>query len=1136
MPATLDDIDSILDAGLGGSAPAPMDDLDGILDTGLGKKKKRDIAPESVVARVVEATGDQSYYERPRTEALAKYQQLGLDQAVPPSAPEAAMQTAAQEGQQAYNTTRALDAGIGLVKGLGTGATFGLSDALSAGAEAGDAWMDNRQRLDLRPETTIGKVADVGGSIVGGLIPGNFIGEAIPAIRAIANPVVRGAVEGAAGNLTYLPAQEIETGIRNQQMPSLKDMSIDALLSVGLGGALGAGAGYVGSKLGRGATEADKAALDATRNERSLNMPGVRTPSEEIVWPNQTPERPIVEPPQPQPLQEPIPNGQKVEEVPQRQEDVLRQAAAPVPETPAQADVLIQPETNPLGPGEKIPQAQAIPGAKQSSDAMGLLSLSSPKIDSAAESIGNAARAAWELPSRAKAAISNFAGKSLPRITKSSREAGEVGVEYASSRVHAQHLSRQLANEVLADVDPNKLGAVLTEDNLRSLKEGFLKEGDTRAAARVKTIIGSQGSPFKTEAEYQAALNDPAIQAAIARHQEAVAPEMDRLFKLGADIAPNEDLPTRGQQTGARINLKFIPMDETGPVGTKVTISSPSGSTQNVLPRKTPFARKATGAAESYDIDYRQIVANSIGKQLEIANQKRFYEAMVKGGDAVMFKPGETVPAAAPTLKGEPTVRYTDRKGFTLFIRKSLNTEFRGAVNTDLPLRVPLASAIAGGINKAALVGPADAVYHTANIFKTLSSSPGIGGGAIREAAATMGGVPAFLTALERVTSKAMAVAKDSPEIQEQITKLARIGALRESGQMTGFSGKLIHKLDTAARLAMDDGYTFLASKGLAADTDTARREFINQVGQYNRRLQSPLTRALRDTGLAPFVTAGKAQVSLRFRRALMGSGAEATGPGAAVALRGMVLARWTGFLASIGLANYVLTKDKGGGVLGRPGTPLLSIDTGKDDEHGKPITVNVGAVSGQQLPPGGKAGVDSLRRSESKHEATDSALSDLIASFIHPFAGPAVKLGTGAAFGSSPTRPTWKQAPVAAPGKSQAWENFKYGLGETLQYGDVYDAMKNPDASMLDKAKSIAGPFMPTVGMEASRAQSQGARIHYAKLSDYEDYIVREAKKLPMEKRMEFVRQKADEADEQDRARILNMRGEVMRRIRRPD
>jgi len=736
--------------------------------------------------------------------------------------------------------------------------------------------------------------------------------------------------------------------------------------------------------------------------------------------------------------------------------------------------------------------------------------------------------------------LDGLKGKTFSRITRANQAAGEAGARYISARYAAEFLGKDMSDKILNnEADPNLIGALLTEDNLRSVKKNFIDEGNTEAANDVKTLVGDKGY-FKTEEEYQNYLNEPINQKVINRYTELFANDkMDKLYKKAHDILMDEDLPKRGLQTNARINLLAIPK------GSKIKkerigLATKSSDQLGTMKRDSPFAKEAKGNAESYNINLHDIVSNSFGKQLEAATYKDFLNDLVNSGLAKIDKPGMNVELGGKKTISFPIQRktvviakdgssYTIPKNENIYVRGDLAREFRIGANLDAPTRGEILQKVNQSLNSAALQGLTDATAHATNLTSALLSRPGIGGDAIREGIAATGGIGDFGVVVERMISKAIDMHKETPHVKKQLAELSSIGALRQ-GMHSGVMGNFLLNYDRTTRLVMDDAYNFLADKGLVEKSETARREFINQVGQYNRRAQGSIMRALKDLGVSPFITAGKTFANLAVKNITADPGVKATSKSASAKLRALTASRFAGTAGTIMLTNYLLTHEKGGGVWGRPGTPLFAIDTGKDDELGKPIVINaMGKIFGYDRAlrsTGIKGFVESKMHGLNNTQAIHSSLRDAVNTGIGMVAGPPVRFAVGAVTGYPTAIDMSRQFPIVPPGKSQKVSDLKNALLASNPLSETYRQIQEkgtdiPSAFQIGLEKQLPG-FTPRAGMNPETEANLPKIVDQRELKDYIDFVAKEARKRPIDKRRDYLIQMLDEVSGELRGRAV--------------
>ena len=738
-----------------------------------------------------------------------------------------------------------------------------------------------------------------------------------------------------------------------------------------------------------------------------------------------------------------------------------------------------------------------------------------------------------------RGSIGGMAGKTMPRTTLVDNRLGEKGARWLSSSIAARPMAEVFAADVLgtSGIDPVKLGAMATEDNLRSVKSAFeqkAKDAKTPEEAqvmrdkadKVNSLIGKQGFPFKTEQEYQDFLNDPNTQEVINRHVSLWNNEVEPMYREAMGIDPDIELPSRGLQTGMRINLRAV---QEGEKPLSMVSSSPRGNILGTLRRKSPFGVQATGAAESYHTDYYDLMENTFRRQLEVANKREFENALVNAGQAIIDKPGQRV-----MIDGKPAVPFplqrrtvtTPEGAFSqnrsIYINQKLANEYRYAADIDAKPPSSVVKVISNVLNKTALAGLTDASTHAVNQLSTLFTLPGGSGRLLQDTI-----LSAFPGRPDFIVSVAKALRKGLQDNRTQIAGLAEIGALRESGPSSGTPGlgtmgRMLSKMDTITRLALDDAYQNLEEQGLVDKSETSRREFVNQIGQYNRRAQTYLKRWFRDTGLGPFVTAGTTFNTLGVRGITLNPGVRATSMPAAMALRANMLAKLVGTFSTVAMANYMLTKDKGGGVMGRPGVRMGDIDTGQTDKNGRPLVIPVFSMIG----PGRGARVTGLRGFvEAKRQglptgtAFDSAARDALNAAMSPWAGPPIRFATTAITGYPTAINVGRNTPVVPPGESQTKENIKQAaLQANPVVGGINKTMQ-PGGSAMDALSSQLPRFLPIPSKPLEMMDKYPEIVRKAQANAYIDDVIGRARKMNIDARQKFLDEAVEKLqDPQDR------------------
>jgi hypothetical protein len=724
------------------------------------------------------------------------------------------------------------------------------------------------------------------------------------------------------------------------------------------------------------------------------------------------------------------------------------------------------------------------------------------------------------LRSSIKAAL----GETFAKTTIADRESGELGARWVSARIAAPHLADSFVTQVLegTNVDKIKFGAALTEDNLRSVRAAA---ETPEAAQAVTSIIGAKNSPFKTEAEYQAFLNDPGTAKAIERHRALWSEVIDPMFRKAQLLDPDVELASRGESSGARINL----FNDAEGRGGSIVSGTATGNLTATFRRKSPFAIRAKGTGQNYNINYSDIMANTFGRQLEIAAKNAFEQRLVDTGNAVIAKVGEkpTLPDGEDTvgfpLKRKSSAIFTNAEGQpqtvpinqNIYVRKSMAGEYRRGADVDL-IKVPGAvKAFTNAANRAALAGLTDASVHVLNLNTALLTRPSVTGSLVVDSLLSATGRADVPVMLAKVLIKAT---KDN---RAQMAELAEIGALRGDRPTANPLGNVIKWYDKTTRLMLDDAYQSMRKSGLVEDSETARREFINQVGQYNKRAQGDLRRLARDTGLGPFVTAGTTFNTLGLRTLILDPGVKAASPMAAAAMRANVLSKWVGAAVFIGTANYLLTHNKGGGVMGRPGVPIGRLDSGLNDENGRPLSVPVFDILGlgRALRVTGARGfIESQRKGLTLANSFDAAARDAFNTNISPFTGPPLRFLSVGATGYQPAVSVGRESRVVPPGQSQWQENMKQAV---LDANPLLRSLQLSRTSG-EGVRSAVRQQIPRLSLQPSQSAEFMSKypeiVRKAQARDYVNDVIGRARKLNPQDKAAFVKDALSKLAPEDR------------------
>jgi len=709
--------------------------------------------------------------------------------------------------------------------------------------------------------------------------------------------------------------------------------------------------------------------------------------------------------------------------------------------------------------------------------------------------------------------------QALPKITDADRVTGEKGVRYVASFDVAKAKGLEFAAKVLEDldVDPLKFGSALTEDNLRSVREGYKKEAQDALAAgkgedallyndaanSVSTMIGEKGA-FKTEQEYQDYLKNPDVQEAIKRHIQLWQEQKDPLFRQANGLDPDIELPTRGLQTGARINLMPVFEDQPGIPTGKIT----SFRQLATLMRRDPFGRRAAGTGKVYEGNYHAIMANGFGREMPVALQHEFIKSLVDSGNAEIT---EKMMDKNLTIKGEPTesmlLRLKPWTGRFLQVRKSLAEEARVAMGLDTPRNLGVFTDMSRAMTTQSVKGLSEGSTHASNLMMRVFTGPGPTANPLINALIKSMGRPDLVYTIPKTIIGAFI------HDPKELMPLAEIGAAKEP--YTGVvSGPLLNNIDKAVRLDSAQLYKNMAAQGWVVDTETGLREFVNRVGNYNKRLQPWFVRRMRETGVNPFATAVRNFTSEAVRIGFAGPGAKAPTNLAALALRADVIGGWIGFVVFGAALNTLLS----GHPEGPKGTKFGDIGWVGDD--GKTHTFPLGALSGYgrtlRITGVGKL-IEAAQQGVSPNIAATEAAQSLANTAISQVTGPAVRFLSIAATGKTPGIPAYQAAPLAPPQedfhlfKSQIAKNIVEALKEVNPIvNSTIDASQGK--SLNDIMQQQLTRYTPREVSSLASSGRLGEVKNLISARDYADGLAAEAKKLPHNKRADFIQSRLAE------------------------
>lgn len=610
----------------------------------------------------------------------------------------------------------------------------------------------------------------------------------------------------------------------------------------------------------------------------------------------------------------------------------------------------------------------------------------------------------------------------MDRRDEANDRAGKLDAEAREARDKYRDLERNPPAALL----PNDIGRLkrkyLTLYRQARKAAGVASREATSQQAAVDAIESAH-DVYGYENDLQAAMKDKPLAEAVGRWKAAAEPLLDSLYNEMKRLDPNLPRESRGRHFGgARINL--VTKESAARLAAQLgedAVAPPqaTGSYTNPDVRRDKFDRAAAFTGD-YTTDLEANLTDVLGRRMNEVTKLRFYDALKTSGVAVELEGGQDAPAEIGGRKAvrlpidvpvtDPATGKTRIERRALAVRDDVAREVRTVLDTDMKgSQNPLARAL----TTVQLFSPIDAVTHGKNILTRVYLSQGDGGRLWDVVKANPAvGIPRTLYKMFKTFRE---LGTDTPQLRDELARMAtsglirpdyeRHGLLAKIGERTGLdwvkhlsSGDLLHRLDTAARVILNRQYDELVSQGRAQGTDAGRREFVNTVGQYNRRLMGDLMVKARDAGLSPFVVAGRTYN--RNARDLVTGKARFD----ATSTRDARLTQ-LGMLASLALTGPLLNLITTGNAAGRSGTPLGAIDLGTDNDDGTHNVWDLLQIAGVRRglrSTGLDAALEGVRNGQDANQIAGRAVTDAAQSGLHPWLGPAVGFANRALTGRS--------------------------------------------------------------------------------------------------------------------------------------
>lgn len=695
--------------------------------------------------------------------------------------------------------------------------------------------------------------------------------------------------------------------------------------------------------------------------------------------------------------------------------------------------------------------------------------------------------------------LAELRGKMFPRTAAKSPEAADTIARFVSAAGYVKLAAPEMIDRVMGkDATPEQrllLCTSMAEERCRTARYRYTEKSrlasnaaaDARGAAEreldpvehaahlaeaarqarkateymhlaqgVKTFVGDPDYPLPDEAALRKVWASPDYKTARQGWETNMRPFMERNYRASQGLADGEPIDSLSQI--AEIPMNFL-VGMPGSRGQPVA-GGGKGNLKNPKQVEYQFAKEAKLNADKYDTDMGSMIENSMGAY-KGAMKAAMYRGLVDSGLAQWGKRGagysDESGVAFKELPGvnPPQGTQAAEPGETsLYVHPDSYHDVRRALEVDRPIEPGTVKAFNGALTKAALASTVEMVSHGKNLL-TFLFKPGV-------------------NPLDVMTEGRRILARD-PDTMKRLTELARIGAMKvekgfesAEGQAEGkwdkynplhYGAQVLDFLQQTMRLVGENAYDRLVRSGRVEASETGKRDFINQLGQYNRAGQQKYVALLRDTGWGPFATAGTNYYMQGLSSLVGAPGVKGATAGHQVGLHAEVLGRIALVAGTAALVNYLAH----GRVDGSDDTPLGAIKLG--DSNGKTIyydLTNLTGLTRGMRATGLMALSEGMRRGDTAGQIFDKGFKQAGQAVLHPAEGPAVSFLHTALTGENTIG--MPLARKAMPWQSQSLNNLTAALmnaNPAIGMGFGFDNPKG-EHTELSRAWKALGPFGP--------------------------------------------------------------------------
>lgn len=677
-----------------------------------------------------------------------------------------------------------------------------------------------------------------------------------------------------------------------------------------------------------------------------------------------------------------------------------------------------------------------------------------------------------------------FAQQAFPATTRIDKPAAEKLAQVANAPNAAKagwdYYSRILKIEGkplrdLTDAEAQLAGAVWIERRFRWAREELARMGhDT---SDIPTLVGQHGSPLTSEKVFQDNLDG--MYGFFEAVKQEWTREVEKNYRGIMGLEPIDAIDSPTQEPGLPLNL--IALSEDNPAQGVVKVGRKE-SLANLRLRKPGFTRETKFSADAYDIDLRHMMQRTLELGTAAGRRAEWARAALDGGSLVNVGAGGETPEGWRALPiSSAGLPGLDPRGRYFAHPETYQDAVQGLGISDRPGQVLMAKALKVVNDKLtgiALMTPVELMTHTGNHFTALLQE----------------GMGTPILNLKNSFENAWKIWQGEPEIMRRVYELAKIGAAFGHEARPGVLGESLKKYDPTAyvqkftsafidtmqkavRVQLDTAYSSLVRQGLKPNSETARRDFINQaLGNYQAGAGSRLVQFLKDTGLQPFATAAATFTTQGAKKALLLPNAPDVDMASTARNRTVAALKLMPFLAMGPVVNSLYW-----GQAFPKNVPAFGIKT-RDDDEGKTHYFDPLAFTG--LRRGWRAiGLnamieEAINGGKSSGEIFDRMVKDWMMTGEHFVAGPMVQAVHTAATGENmmghrvapkvSTATTAKGHAAAAKkglpekGSSQKVQDFGAAIGNL---NPLYASMTGADRpkgprSFWERFAQSLGPF----------------------------------------------------------------------------